>query len=402
MGIPKEQIAAMLRQAREEALAEAKELIKKTMVHAILKQVLADDCQTQTDNHRPPKTDCPAASMAHRPSSTVNNHRAADSEAHIQEEIAAVRKKIAENEQLLSQIKAPPQAMAETATAASGSPPAIASADEGEGYYVYCIVGNNRHFDGPPQEGVDPVYPVYALPYQGIQAIVSRVSLCEFGQEALKANLNDPSWLEARVRTHQRVLESTLADGALIPMKFCTIYLGEARVQEILAQYHDDFIETLARLDGRQERGVKVFCDREALARWVKGTSEKVKTIQVELTGKSSGMAYFARKKLEVAIAEEIERISDECAQSSHDRLAACAAEACITPLQSQEITGRKEEMVLNGAYLVAEEKVAAFRSEVESLENEYGPLGFNYELTGPWPPYNFVTIAAGEGVADE
>lgn len=50
--------------------------------------------------------------------------------------------------------------------------------------------------------------------------------------------------------------------------------------------------------------------------------------------------------------------------------------------------------MILNGAYLVSEGQMTVFRAELESLEKDYGDLGFSYELSGPWPPYNFVTIA--------
>jgi hypothetical protein len=50
--------------------------------------------------------------------------------------------------------------------------------------------------------------------------------------------------------------------------------------------------------------------------------------------------------------------------------------------------------MTLNGAYLMSEGQMTAFRAELERLEKDYNDLGFSYELTGPWPPYNFVTIS--------
>jgi hypothetical protein len=108
------------------------------------------------------------------------------------------------------------------------------------------------------------------------------------------------------------------------------------------------------------------------------------------------------KKKVDEAIAEEVERVSDEHAQRSHDHLSSHAAETVVNPLQSKELTGRKEAMVLNGAYLVAEEKLVAFRTELESLAEEYSDLGFSYEMTGPWPPYNFVSIGLEESCADE
>jgi hypothetical protein len=193
-----------------------------------------------------------------------------------------------------------------------------------------------------------------------------------------------------------------LVSHTLVPMQFCTIYQSESRVQEMLAEHYDDFVEALSRLEGKQEWGVKAYCDGEALAKKVGETSDKVKELKVEMEQKSSGAAYFLKKKVDEAIAEEVERVSDEQAQHSHDRLSSHAEEAVINPLQSKEFTGRKEAMVLNGAYLVAEEQLAAFRAELESLIEEHGDLGFMYEMTGPWPPYNFVSIGFEEKAADE
>ena len=372
--LPDEQIAALVKEARDEALAEAKAIIKGTMVQAILERALS-------------KTPL------------------IDPDEQIRQEIEAIRSKITENEKLLSQVKAPPAETEEVQ-----EPPR--EAEKGYGYYVYAITGgdDSQPIEGLPEEGIDPTQPVYALPYQAIQAIVSEVSLQEFGQEELEANLNDMKWVEAKVLAHQRVLEAMLAYHTLVPMRFCTIYRSESRVQEMLAQHYDDFVETLAWLESKQEWGVKVYCDAKTLAQKVTEISNKVKELKAEIEQKSSGVAYFLKKKVDEAIAEEVERVSDEYAQRSHDRLSSHAERAVVNPLQSKELTGRKEAMILNGAYLIAEKQLAAFRTELESLVEEHDDLGFTYEMTGPWPPYNFVStctepsrsIGLEENTADE
>jgi hypothetical protein len=45
---------------------------------------------------------------------------------------------------------------------------------------------------------------------------------------------------------------------------------------------------------------------------------------------------------------------------------------------------------VLNGAYLVRRDD-PGLREAVAELESLYGAQGVTYEVTGPWPPYNFV-----------
>jgi hypothetical protein len=426
------QITEIINEARDEALAEAKAMIKGMMVQTILEHALRELEGAENMVVPARETVAPAAAMGvvpanetpsptaqAQPNTTLRHAQdVAESEERIRQEIEAIRRKIAENERLLSQVKASPvqteEVQAPPAEPVLSPAPSVAERDEvsapgegreeGCGYYVYGIVegDSSQPVEGLPEEGIDPAYPVYALPYQGIQAVVSRVSLQEFGQERLEANLNDIKWVEAKVCAHQGVLEAVLARRTLIPMKFCTIYRSEERVQEMLAQYHADLANTLSRLAGKQEWGVKVYFDREALAQKVDEISDKVKALKSKMATKSSGAAYFLKKKLEETIAEEIERLSDEAAQRSHDLLSSQADASTINSLQSKEITGRKEEMLLNGVYLVAEDTLAAFRIQLADLEKEYGDLGFHYEMTGPWPPYNFATIGLKEDATHE
>ena len=395
------EIAAIIRDAREEAIAEARAIVKAAVVRAVLEHALdrweGVTSEVGTGAEMVGAGD-EVASPGAEPLIT-----APEDEEQVQQEIAAIKQKIAQNERFLNPGKAPSMEMQEVQgprnedeVSASGE-----TDEDGCGYYVYGIVGSNgsQPVQGLPEEGIDPACPVYALPHQTIQAIVSRVPLQEFGQEQIEANLEDLKWVEARVYAHEHVLETVLAYHNLVPMKFCTVYQSEGRVRETLAQYYDDLVDALARLEGKQEWGVKLYCDGEALARRIAetGDSDKVKELKAEKAKESSGAAYFMKKKMEQTIDEEKERVSDECAQCSHDRLSSHAEETVINPLQSKQATGRQKEMILNGAYLVAAEQLAGFRVELESLQDEYGELGFSYELTGPWPPYNFVTVGAAD-----
>ena len=395
------EIAAIVRDAREEAIAEAKAIVKAAVVRAVLEHAL-DKWEGVTSEVGASAGIAEAGDEAASPGGKALTTAPGDEE-QVQHEIEAIRQEIAQNEKLLNRDQAPlakPQKAPEPPVEEEAS--ASRETDEdGCGYYVYGIVGGNgsQPVQGLPEAGMDPAYPVYALPYQAIQAIVSRAPLAEFGQEQIEANLEDLEWVKSKVCAHEHVLETVLAYHNLVPMKFCTIYQSEDRVRETLAQYYDDLVDALMRLEGKQEWGVKLYCDGEALARRIAetGDSDKVKELKAEMAKESSGAAYFMKKKMEQTIDEEKERVSDECAQCSHDRLASHAEETVVNPLQSKQATGRQEEMILNGAYLVAAEQLAGFRVELESLQDEYGELGFSYELTGPWPPYNFVTIGADD-----
>jgi hypothetical protein len=54
--------------------------------------------------------------------------------------------------------------------------------------------------------------------------------------------------------------------------------------------------------------------------------------------------------------------------------------------------------MVLNGAYLVDESAADVFAAAIEELRTQYGPCGFTFVLTGPWPAYSFSSGSSGVG----
>ena len=410
-----ESIARLIQEARDEAFGEARAVLKRLMLQAILERALCQfTASSVPDVHAVPVAPVadPAVDLPPEHASPQHGQDRPQEEAQIQVEIEAIKRQIAENERLLNQARPAAREAQEAQKPAveeqlSPTERIAGTLEETEeGYYVYGIVrGDAGPLDtSPPGKGlagIDPDYPVYTTSYRAIQAVVSKVSLQEFGHRALEENLNDMSWVEAKARAHQGVLEAVLADRVVVPMRFCTIYCSEDGIQQKLRQYYDNFVADLARLEGRQEWGVKVYCDEETLALQVERVSDRVKALREEMEAKTEGAAYFLHKKVAEIRAQEVERVSDEHAQRYHDCLSDLAEEVVVTPLQGPG-AGRKETMILNGAYLVSDERLAAFRTGLERLGEEGKDLGFSYEITGPWPPYNFVAVDAEEGTVDE
>jgi hypothetical protein len=74
------------------------------------------------------------------------------------------------------------------------------------GFYVYGIVGTERP-ELTGVTGVDGRSAVFMLDEDGLGAIVSEVPLAEFGEDALRRNLEELSWVAEKVRAHEDVLE---------------------------------------------------------------------------------------------------------------------------------------------------------------------------------------------------
>jgi hypothetical protein len=245
---------------------------------------------------------------------------------------------------------------------------AQAEPEEGDGCYVFGVVraGSVEAPSGAELVGEG-----------GLSAVVRRVPLAEYGEEALRANLNDIAWLEDAARRHEAVLEGLLQETTVIPLRLCTIYHDEDAVRAMLAGEQAALTEALGRLEGHTEWGVKAFSDRNAVAAGARPDGDG---------SQGEGQAYLAGRRAE-ARARDLVTATVEAA---HERLSGIAQVALANPLQRKELTGRSDDMALNGVYLVADERAGELEAEVERCAAE-APPGVSFELTGPWPPYNFV-----------
>ena len=181
--------------------------------------------------------------------------------------------------------------------------------------------------------------------------------------------------------------DAALSRMTVVPMRLCTIYRTTQQVHELLAREGDLFRDALERLEGKTEWGVKLVAKPEALQRAAISRGD----LSPEPDAASEGTAYMNRKRREAQARDEEDQIAEEWAREVHERVAEGAAEALLNPVQRPEVSGYEGEMLLNGVYLVSDSDVDDFRRLVDRLADEYRERGALVELTGPWPPYNFV-----------
>ena len=262
--------------------------------------------------------------------------------------------------------------------------PAVAP-PTGDGLWAYCIT---RAGDPPAIGGVHGS-PVERIEADGLAVLVSRVPLAEFGEGALRRNLNDLDWLERVARDHETVLEKTLASGTIVPLRICTIFADDEGAARMLAERRSALDTALDVLDGREEWGVKLTVDRGALEAAARERAPD--ELDQQLEGQSAGGAYMLRRRQERQLREAADRLAGGLAEDVHARLQDWATDAVVNPPQNPELSGHEGDMLLNAAYLVEAAKVERLHELVEELRERHRELGAQIELTGPWPPYNFV-----------
>jgi gas vesicle protein GvpL/GvpF len=275
-------------------------------------------------------------------------------------------------------------------TRAHAPPAPEAPAPAGEALWTYCIA---RAGDSLPDalSGVHGEAPVQRVEHGELAALVSRVPLAEFGEEPLRRNLNDFDWLERVARRHEAVLDGALERGTIVPLRLCTIFEDEKAVARMLEEQRAALAAALDALAGRQEWGLKLLVDRSALEAAARAHSSEADALEAELEARSGGGAYMLQRRLARHLREVADRLADELAEDVHARLQDWASDAVLNAPQNRDLSGHEGDMLLNAAYLVETAKVERLRELVAELQGRHRELGARLELTGPWPPYNFV-----------
>lgn len=220
--------------------------------------------------------------------------------------------------------------------------------------------------------------PVRTVAGDGLQALVGDVPRDEFSDERLEESLQDLTWLAATARAHHHVVDTVGQVAALVPLALATVFYDEDRVRAVLAERGPEFARVLDDLDGRAEFGVKVYLPTTG-SRADPGDRP------------TSGAEYLRRRRAAVGDAERLVQTARESALALHGTASEASVRSRRHRVHDAALTGRNEQMVLNGAYLVDRDRSGEWRAAVERAT----PGDVTVEVTGPWIPYSFVDAAA-------
>lgn len=73
----------------------------------------------------------------------------------------------------------------------------------------------------------------------------------------------DIAWIKEKAQNHEKVIEEAMGMGSVIPMQFGVIFKTKENLEETLSKHFDQFKQSLEKLTGKQEWGLKVFFKKE-------------------------------------------------------------------------------------------------------------------------------------------
>lgn len=245
--------------------------------------------------------------------------------------------------------------------------------------YLYGITEGGKA--GAPQlAGVDGQAAVEAVPCAGLTCWISRVDKGEFA-DSLATNMENLEWLaEVSVR-HQQVVAAIAAICDILPARFGTVFRSPSSLAADVEKQKKVLEQDLKRIRGCEEWGLKVFSERSQPA-----ASGKAKSGREYLRAKAAALHTEPRKGADAELQRLLSAVEELAVESAPGSGAVSRGQRGLQ-WQGSLLVKRSQRSKL-------QQLAARFSREWEGARS--------IELSGPWPPYSFVSrgreIAAAKG----
>ena len=217
-------------------------------------------------------------------------------------------------------------------------------------YLLHCIVEQGLEEPGAQSQGISLVAG------HGLAAVVSQ------------EELDEPPTV-ARLLAFERVVESIHARQTALPLRYGCRMESAAEILRLLEERREEYEALIERLRGMTEMGIRLLWPARAYPQ--------------PAAAASPGAAYLAslRQRYEAggSLAQEEVEASSRIAGLLGDLFAE----------RRNEVSSSRQGRLLSLAFLTPRARVEEFRGKAREITP---PGGAKLLLSGPWPPYSFVS----------
>jgi Gas vesicle synthesis protein GvpL/GvpF len=221
-------------------------------------------------------------------------------------------------------------------------------------------------------------------------AITSVLPSEKFEPSAWERHAEDATWLGSVAAGHHRVLQAAIAAGDVVPFRLPSLYGGLGALRHTLNDHAAPITQAMERIRGRVEWAVKLYRTDEPGE--LDTESEPVRT----------GSDYLIARSREMQSRVEADTLVHDRVRGCYARISEISVAAVRNAPQDPLLSGRREPMVLNAAFLVDRADQATFHELIDEIAQRSQSQGLLVEVSGPWPAYNFASIASFDAVAGQ
>ena len=182
-----------------------------------------------------------------------------------------------------------------------------------------------------------------------------------------------------------QLLEILSQQFTLLPVRFGSILESENAVTQMLGRNYQNIQQNLQKVENKNEFGLKIFCDSDALKSELMTKSESIaKNTEVKdtIVAKSVYLEYVNKKLKEHRQEELLSNYVDTIISDITQYLERLYAINKFKKMATQN-------NLIDAIFLIEKGNENELISSVKDLQKRYPDLKF--VLTGPWPPFNFV-----------
>jgi gas vesicle protein GvpL/GvpF len=242
---------------------------------------------------------------------------------------------------------------------------------------VFCLVQSDR---APSVRGVPKGIPGGGAPRalavdRGLWAIVADAPLDRFSGEQLQQELQDVEAVSRHALAHASIVEFFFQRGTVIPLKLFTLFSQDERARRQLAKRKTQLRRLFAELRGFEEWGVRII-----------GALEPAPASRAPVI---TGRDYLEVKKRLRDEASAPPRATLKDVQGGLKTLSRLASK---TRKDKFPPAGQGRPYVTGASFLVKAKRRAQWKRQVAQLAARLEKRDHRLEMSGPWPPYHFVS----------
>jgi hypothetical protein len=196
-------------------------------------------------------------------------------------------------------------------------------------------------------------------------------------------DLSESGRLATLARGHDAVIRAASGSGPVLPLRFGTVVPDETAARRLLQEHGEAAREQLRRVADTREWGVK-------LVRSLDSEPAPVGPRSGDRSG-VTGTEYLARRRRALEQHGEAEAAAEKAAEVLQETLRPHVTES----LRRGGAAG--SSLLLDLAFLVRPDAEADFLAAAAELGERFTPDGFGVEVSGPWPPYSFVSLGGDD-----